>query len=82
MELTQGIAILLDRYILLTLVPSYELFKETLLANGAQNDARLHSVASFATSVVVCAVMNPFDVAMTRMVSSSDSVQPKDCRIQ
>lgn len=53
-------------------VPSYELFKEILLREEIFTDAKspkLHIAASFATGLAVCTVMNPFDVAMTRMVN-------------
>jgi solute carrier family 25, member 34/35 len=55
-------------------VPSYEFFKEVLLREEIFSDPKspkLHIAASFATGLAVCTVMNPFDVAMTRMVKFS-----------
>lgn len=53
-------------------LPSYTYFKTSMIQagwfNGEENSSVLHFAASFCSGVVLVTMMNPFDVASTRMV--------------
>jgi solute carrier family 25, member 34/35 len=55
-------------------IPCYELVKGYLLRKEYfEQGMHIHFVSSLATGLVLCTVMNPFDVAMTRMYNQKDA---------
>lgn len=67
-------------------LPSYDIAKQTLInVMGMENGVKCHAISSLMSGLIVCIVMNPFDIVSTRMFNQKGKAlyrNPIDCLVK